>query len=148
MPSPHEPRVEDYIVEVVRDGGDYLVTIPKLPGCNAQGSTLGEAFEDLDVSLLDWVEDMVEHGHPIPGPDTPEDFAGTVMVRMPSRLHARLFAEARSQGVSMNQLCVSLLSESLGGLGVIKTAEERLTALVREVRAAYGVPPNGAAKDE
>jgi antitoxin HicB len=135
------PRVEDYIVEVIRESGDYLLTIPTLPGCNAQGSTLEAAFEDLDVSLLEWTEDMTGRGHPIPKPDTPEDFAGTVVVRMPPRLHARLFAEARGQGVSMNQLAVSMLSESLGGMGVLQRAEERFEVLAREVRAAYGERP-------
>lgn len=141
MAKSSEPRVEDYIVEVIRENGDYLLTIPTLPGCNAQGSTLVEAFEDLDVSLIEWAGDMVELGHPIPKPDTPEDFAGTIVVRMPPRLHARLFAEARGQGVSMNQLAVSMLAESLGGLGVLQRAEERLETLAREVRAAYEERP-------
>ncbi|MDO8915311.1 MAG: toxin-antitoxin system HicB family antitoxin [Coriobacteriia bacterium] len=126
---------------MIRENGDYLLTIPTLPGCNAQGSTLEEAFEDLDVSLLEWTEEMIGRGHPIPKPDTPEDFAGTVVVRMPPRLHARLFSEAQRQGVSMNQLAVSMLAESLGGMGVLQRAEERLEILAREVRAAYGERP-------
>ena len=40
--------------------------------------------------------------------------SGTVVVRCPAELHAALIAEAESQGVSLNNLCVALLA---GGIG-------------------------------
>jgi antitoxin HicB len=134
-------RLEDYTVELVREGGEYLLTIPRLRGCNAQGSTLEEAMADLEISLIEWIEIMAERGHPIPGPDREDEFGGTVVVRMPPALHAQLSGEAQRQGVSMNQLAVSMLSESLGGMGVLQRAEERFEVLAREVRAAYGERP-------
>lgn len=39
---------------------------------------------------------------------------GTVVVRMPTDLHAQLVGKAADQGVSLNQLCVALLA---GGIG-------------------------------
>lgn len=35
---------------------------------------------------------------------------GTVVVRMPTDLHAQLVGKAAEQGVSLNQFCVALLA--------------------------------------
>lgn len=40
--------------------------------------------------------------------------SGTIVVRGPADLHHALVAEAERQGVSLNNLCVALLS---GGIG-------------------------------
>lgn len=40
--------------------------------------------------------------------------SGTIVVRGPAELHDQLVAEAERQGVSLNNLCVSLLA---GGVG-------------------------------
>ena len=41
---------------------------------------------------------------------------GTIITRTPKSLHAALIAEAESEGVSLNQLCVAKLSSQLRAL--------------------------------
>ena len=54
----------------------------------------------------------------LPGPDRnlDDDIAhanGTMIVRGPKSLHAALIAEAKAEGVSLNQLCIAKLSIQL-----------------------------------
>ena len=53
---------------------------------------------------------------PGPGRAVDEDVAsasGTMIVRGPKSLHAALIAEAKAEGVSLNQLCIAKLSVQL-----------------------------------
>ena len=56
----------------------------------------------------------MEYGDPIPEPFEELSHSGKVLVRMPPFLHGELAAEAERQGVSLNQLAVSLLARGCG----------------------------------
>jgi predicted HicB family RNase H-like nuclease len=47
-------------------------------------------------------------------PEPPPDVPGRFVLRLPKSLHAALTAEARAEGVSLNQLCVAKLAARLG----------------------------------
>jgi predicted HicB family RNase H-like nuclease len=51
-----------------------------------------------------------EENHPEPPPDA----KGRFVLRLPKSLHAALTAEAKAEGVSLNQLCVAKLATRLG----------------------------------
>lgn len=103
--------------EVIRgDAADgFLIEVPDLPGCMTAGETEAEAVALLPEAMAAWLESALAHGDPIsePAADPPEP-GGRVLLRMPRSLHRRLNERATEEGVSANQLAVSILA---GGLG-------------------------------
>ena len=49
------------------DGG-YVAVVPALRGCYSQGDTVEEALANARDAILLTIEDMREHGEPIPDP--------------------------------------------------------------------------------
>ena len=54
-----------------------------------------------------------KHGDPPAVADVAEKANGAISVRLPRTLHAALLAEAKYEGVSLNQLCVVKLALQL-----------------------------------
>jgi predicted RNase H-like HicB family nuclease len=46
----------------------YIVEVPELPGCMADGRTYQEAVSNAEVVIAEWVEAAEELGRPIPNP--------------------------------------------------------------------------------
>ena len=46
----------------------YLVEVPELPGCMADGKTRLEALENVEVIIKEWIETAQKDGRPIPQP--------------------------------------------------------------------------------
>ena len=46
----------------------YLVEVPKLPGCMADGKTRAEAVANAEVIISEWIEVAKEDGRTIPKP--------------------------------------------------------------------------------
>lgn len=46
----------------------YIVEIPELPGCMADGRTYQEAVTNAEVIIAEWIETAEELGRPIPNP--------------------------------------------------------------------------------
>lgn len=46
----------------------YIVAVPDLPGCMADGKTPSEAVENAEVIIKEWIECALEDGEPIPEP--------------------------------------------------------------------------------
>ena len=46
----------------------YLVEVPELPGCMADGKTRAEAIANAEVIIEEWLEIAKEDGRPIPEP--------------------------------------------------------------------------------
>lgn len=62
---------QPYTVEVMKDkttaGEDvFLARNPQLYGCMAQGATVEEAIVNLADARLDYIEDLLEDGDPVP----------------------------------------------------------------------------------
>lgn len=47
---------------------DFIVEVPELPGCMADGSTAAEAIENSEIIITEWIETAVELGREIPEP--------------------------------------------------------------------------------
>jgi len=66
------PVVTDARYELViywRDeDGAFLVEVPELPGCMADGRTYQEAVANAEVVIQEWTETAKELGRPIPEP--------------------------------------------------------------------------------
>ena len=46
----------------------YLAEVPELPGCMADGKTLKEVTENIEVIIHEWIECALEEGETIPIP--------------------------------------------------------------------------------
>ena len=46
----------------------YLVEVPELPGCMADGKTRTEAIANAEIIIEEWLETAREDGRPIPEP--------------------------------------------------------------------------------
>lgn len=48
------------------DGGGFLGYIPDLPGCMSDGESEAEALENVKKAALDWKEEWLNQGRPMP----------------------------------------------------------------------------------
>ncbi len=104
------------------EDGDYVARVDELRGCSAHGKTPQEALASLEEAQELWITDCLESGQPVPEPAVEEPLpSGKWVQRVPRSLHRKLSTLAKREGVSLNQLVTSLLSEAVG----LRTAPER-----------------------
>ena len=105
---------EDYPINIAPipedEGGGYLVTIPDLPGCVADGETIDEAIAEARDAFNAWTMAEMEGKGDLPAPKT---YSGQFVQRIPKTLHMRLAKRAASEGVILNQLAATLLARGL-----------------------------------
>lgn len=53
----------------------YIVSVPELPGCMADGRTPEEAVKNAQIIINEWIECAIEDGDPIPEPHLFKDVA-------------------------------------------------------------------------
>ena len=46
----------------------FIVEVPELPGCMADGATVKEAIENAELVIAEWIEETKERGLEIPEP--------------------------------------------------------------------------------
>lgn len=46
----------------------YIVSVPELPGCMADGKTPEEAVKNTEIIIQEWIETALEDGETIPEP--------------------------------------------------------------------------------
>jgi|YelNatPaOPRAMG01_1025707.scaffolds.fasta_scaffold40375_2 predicted RNase H-like HicB family nuclease len=125
-------RVEEYLklpytIKLIKEeDGTYYVSVEELPGCATMGDTLEEAMAMIKEAMEGWIESNLERGLEIPLPESMKEYSGKFLVRVPASLHRRLVEQAKKEGVSLNQLVVSLLSEKI-------TLKEIKEELIREI---------------
>lgn len=106
------------VIEPAEEGG-YVAYIPDLPGCITQGETKEEVIAMLDDAKHAWIECALEAGDVIPVLEKDEDFSGKFNLRLPKSMHHKLSVLARREGVSLNQMAVSLLAMGIGTISKI-----------------------------
>jgi len=100
-------------IHIAPEGG-YVAEIEDLPGCLAQGETLGEAYELIEEARRMWLEVAYEDGQDIPEPRSEQEYSGKFFIRAPRSLHRKLDQMAKREGVSLNQYLVATLSRAIG----------------------------------
>ncbi len=93
------------------DGGGFLCEFPDLPGVMGDGSSVEEAIADGRKALKAALAALRQMGRKVPEPTRA---SGQWRMRAPRSLHQRLASRAKSEGVSLNTLAVTLLAEGLG----------------------------------
>lgn len=121
---PVDPGIEAQVAEMMKRSyrkvisgnpeQGFLAEIPDLPGCMTAGETEEEAIELLRDAMVGWLTVSLEQGLPIPEPSSEPAYNGKVLVRMPKFMHRQLAERAESEGVSLNQLAVTILAQGLG----------------------------------
>lgn len=113
--------IYDYKIEITKlsssDGGGFLATVPKLPGCMSDGETPDEAFKNVQDAISCWIETAKELGRELPKPDkykTEDDFSGKLTLRMPKILHKMIAEQAEREECSINQLIITYISMGIG----------------------------------
>ena len=54
------------VIEKEPEDPGYYAHCPALPGCFGAGLTVDETVEDMKAAIALYVEDLIEHGEPIP----------------------------------------------------------------------------------
>jgi len=62
--------------------GEYLVSVPALPGCYTEGQTLEEAREMAADAIRAYCASLLKHGEPIPVEAGEEQFIGRLSVAL------------------------------------------------------------------
>ena len=91
----------------------FLAEAPELPGCFTAGETEDEALEMLREAMAAWIESALIDGDPVPEPTPDPTYSGRVLVRMPKSLHRCLAERAKEEGVSLNQMAVTILAQGI-----------------------------------
>ena len=61
----------ELIIYWSKDDESFVVEVPELPGCMADGQTYAEAVTNAEVVIDEWIETARKLGRPIPEPRGP-----------------------------------------------------------------------------
>lgn len=119
-----------YTIEEEEENGEinFVLEIPDLPGCWAQGKGLGQARKNLEEAKRLWIEEGLKRKIEIPEPS--KEFSGRILLRIPPVLHGQLNKQARKGGLSLNQFIRNLLEARINLSSLI----ERLNSMEKIVR--------------
>jgi predicted HicB family RNase H-like nuclease len=93
-----------------------------LPGCTGVGDSFEEAISSGKKNMDLWLETARENGVSIPDPSQLYacEYSGKFGLRLPKYLHRNLSLLAEEHNTSLNQLCVSLLSEGVASINSVR----------------------------
>ena len=94
------------------DGG-YVATSLEFPGLSGVAEDPHAALRELDEAIDMALEVLREAGEALPAPRLLSCYSGQFRLRVPRGLHQMLASAADAEGVSLNTLAVSLLSQGL-----------------------------------
>lgn len=103
-----------YRMEIIPDTeeGGYAVKYPDLPGCVSCADTLENAVKNAVEAKKEWLTAALEDGVEISEPSLAEEYSGQFKLRIPKSLHKSLAEHSKTEGISMNQYCLYLLSKN------------------------------------
>ena len=108
----------NYPIEVFWSDEDegFIAIAPDLPGASAWGKTEAAAIKELRNAIALWITAAKKAGNPVPKPSdrTELTYSGKFLMRVPKRLHAELAQTAKTQGVSLNQYVLYVLTKGHG----------------------------------
>lgn len=100
------------IKPITDESGSYFVALVlEFNGCMTVGDTYMEAYKNLEEAMELWIEDALANGDAIPDCLDNDAFSGKFVVRIPKSLHKKLTAEAKLEGISLNQLAIYKLAQ-------------------------------------
>jgi antitoxin HicB len=103
------------LVEWDERDGVYVARVPAIRACSAHGDSPALAARNAQAAAAAMLAVLREDGDTLPPPDAAASYSGNIRLRLPASLHRRLDERAGADGVSLNTLMVSLLSQGLAG---------------------------------
>ncbi len=91
----------------------YMAEAPELEGCITHGNSPEEAVRKAGEAIKSWIQAAKKLKHPLPQPVTKRRVSGKFNVRIPKTLHKSLIVKSAQEGVSLNHLVTTLLSQNL-----------------------------------
>lgn len=91
----------------------YMAEVPELEGCITYCKSPEEAVHQAADAIKSWIQTAKKLKHPIPQPVTKRRVSGKFNVRIPKQLHKSLIVKSAQEGVSLNHLVTTLLSQNL-----------------------------------
>jgi predicted RNase H-like HicB family nuclease len=113
------------LVIIPEEAGGFFAKIEELIGCMTQGETKEETLKNIEEAKYLWLKTALERKMEIPIPECMREYSGRFVVRIPASLHRRIATLAEKEGVSLNQMVLSLLTEN--------TAAAEITTAIRAV---------------
>lgn len=107
------------VYSVQYDGSvEWVAEYPDLPGCIGVGDSIEEAISSGKNSLELLLETARDNGVSVPEPSQQYscEYSGKFALRLPKYLHRNLSLLAEEHNISLNQLCVSLLSDGVASI--------------------------------
>ena len=103
----------NFIIQKVNDesGEYYYARVMELDGCQSDGETFDEAYQNILDAMEGYIEAKLENGFDVPLPSSADRYSGKFVVRVPKSLHRSLAAAAEREGVSLNQYALYKLSK-------------------------------------
>ena len=118
-----------YKINIIKENGRYFAEVSELCGCMTEGESVEEVWSLIREAMRGWFEVAIEKNIEVPLPESMKEYSGKFVVRLPKYLHRKLSQLAEKEGVSLNQLVVSLLSERVG----IKEVENKILNKFEEI---------------
>ncbi|MDP9311611.1 MAG: type II toxin-antitoxin system HicB family antitoxin [Chloroflexota bacterium] len=116
---------------------EFVALCTEFPGLSGLGETPEEAIAELQVALKLAIETYEAEGWALPEPQVLHEYSGKLLVRMPKMLHGKLARQAEIEGVSLNTLVVTMLSEAVGLAAVRFKVEQVVGNAFRDWRADF-----------
>lgn len=127
------------LVEYSAEDEVYVARVPALLACAAHGDTAEEAIREVQIAGNGSIEVL---GSKAPPSDLSEKFSGKLNLRIPESIHGALSRKATIEGVSLNQLMVSILSQAVGLPARVVTHEARgAEAVFNSERGTFEIRP-------
>lgn len=124
MPEAFRYRI---VTEWSDEDGVFIARVPALgPGCVAHGKTEGEAAKEAKAAASLMLEVMRDERKAPPPEDASPDYSGQLRLRLPKTLHERLSQMATAEGVSLNSMLLSLISDGYGRRSAQPAGKQRL----------------------
>lgn len=93
------------------ESGGYVASIHEFPGCIADGDTAKQALNNLERAAAAWLASALSSGYPVREPVDFYGYSGKIALRIPRGLHKQIAELAELEGVSINQLLNTSISE-------------------------------------
>lgn len=91
----------------------FIALSPEFPGLSAFGESREEALDEAQFAMMEMQTLAEEHGERIPAVREFPSHSGQFRVRIPRSLHSALVLEAERQGVSLNSLVQTYLTQGI-----------------------------------
>lgn len=95
----------------------WIVEFPDLVGCSAVGETEEKALHESRIACELWLDEYYNEHKCYPTPKVVSNtFSGRLVLRLPKTLHKEISIQAEEEGVSLNSLIITLISQNYGKL--------------------------------